>query len=116
MKANSKRVRAAKQTAIIKGICDRYMEGYLEHCNLQILLVLHEEFGFGAGRLERFMHRYREMYREMHDRYIAVEEDWGPDPDDPYRGSTHSRAMKRKLLEYVGLDYDAVVARLDREK
>lgn len=38
MKANSKRARAAKQTEVIKAICDRYMDGYLEHCDLQILV------------------------------------------------------------------------------
>lgn len=84
-----------------------YLEERIQYLDMLALLVLHEEFGFGAERLKRY---YRAISR-MADNYRRYDEpgapDWGRKDKDG-----HERlvlyALKRDLAA-IGFDYDAMV-------
>ncbi len=90
------------------------MEKYIEHADLVVLMVLHDKFGFGKDRLERFFIEIAPMY-EHYKRYMA-------DNDKTRFGDVDRRTNKfverddtwklKQDLKAVGFDYDAVVARL----
>ena len=69
---------AAEQKAVDRKIEKRLVE-YTENHNLEIiamtLLTLHEEFGFGEGRLRRFFDRYDETVEGLIRRYELDEDD-----------------------------------------
>lgn len=69
---------AAEQKAVDREIEKRLAE-YTDNHNLEIiamtLLTLHEEFGFGEGRLRRFFDRYDETVEGLIQRYELDEDD-----------------------------------------
>lgn len=93
----------------LRKMCDVYIDGYLEHCELQFYDVLASEFGFRRKRLERVMLEFIKRHREDKARYMRFEDDWGFDPNNPYKDSTHTIALKNRLRDAYGLDYDAMV-------
>ena len=86
---------AAKQamyTEIKKELADWDRKHYQE-LDALVLWVLHEEFGFGEGRLKRFHDRFDKSIGELVDRYVMDDE------DDVW-------LCTRKLKEY-GIDIEA---------
>lgn len=69
---------AAEQKAVDREI-EKQLAKYTENHNLEIiamtLLTLHEEFGFGEGRLRRFFDRYDEVVDDLVRRYELDEDD-----------------------------------------
>ena len=80
-----------------------------EDNNAFFLLALNQEFGFGAERLRRVIHRYNELseeytvmredgftYEEIHDRMCGALESIGIDPDQVYVGKNDFYDMQRR--------------------
>lgn len=85
-----------------------YMDEYITHLDMACLMVLHEEFGFGAERLKRY---YRAIM-PMADRYRKYdtpgEPDWGQKSKD---GKCRMSLWKQKKdLHDIGFEYDEIVA------
>ena len=81
-----------------------YMVERIMFLDMLALMVLHEEFGFGAQRLKRYYNAIMDMdarysvYRDGHD------PDWGKkDKDGNTRLDIYK--LKKDLLE-IGFDYD----------
>ena len=80
-----------------------------EDNNAFFLIALNQEFGFGAERLRRVIHRYNELseeytvmredgftYEEIHDRMCEALESIGIDPDQVYVGKNDFYDMQRR--------------------
>ena len=52
-------------------IIEQHADEYIEHMDLCILMVLHDEFGFGAARLERFYRAIEPKFAEYKNRYTV---------------------------------------------
>lgn len=109
-------VQKALVKAEMKRMCDAYLDGYVEHCDLLILTTLAEDFGFGRVRLERFMRNLVERHNAYKARYMLDDSDWGDDPENPYKGRTDAWAMKRRLREWHKFDYDEICERLTKNE
>ncbi len=94
------------------------MTKYVEHADLIALMVLHEEFGFGAERLKRFYAQIAPMF-ERYKFYMS-------DGDKTKFGEVYRKTgevierddtwvLKRDLKE-IGFDYDKIVDELVNEK
>lgn len=79
---------------------------HTENHNLEIiamtLLTLHEEFGFGEGRLKRFFDRYDEVVENLVQRYQL-------DEDDAPWIATHK--LKEMGIDVAAWHAEAVAAR-----
>ena len=92
-----------------------YMRERVQYLDMLALMVLHDEFGFGAERLKRY-------YRAIYDK--GTEYARYRDPKDPDWGKKDKRGVGRvdvwKLkadLMALGFDYDAMVDEsLDRDE
>ena len=69
----------AKEMKAVREECQRQFDGLMEGYNrqvvLQLLHVLHFEYGFGQQRLETFAQRIKEMQTGMRSRYELTESD-----------------------------------------
>lgn len=78
MKCNVPKL-TAKEMKAVREECQRQFDGLLEVYNrqvaLQLLHVLHFDYGFGQQRLENFSKRLREMQTGMRSRYELTESD-----------------------------------------
>ena len=93
----------------LRKMCDVYIDGYLEQCELQFYDMLADELGFRKKRLERAMRGWHKRHMADKARYIRDEDDWGFDPNTPYKDSTHTIGLKNRLRDAYGFDYDAMV-------
>lgn len=92
--------------------CRDKMDGYLQHMDCVILMVLHRDFGFGAERLKRF---YRAISR-VHDEYkfYVADSDKSTLYDAP-RDDNGNRVIRddtwklKEDLRRIGVDYDELV-------
>lgn len=94
-----------------------YTQAYLDDCIMRLdmvcLMVLHDEFGFGAERLKRY---YRAIC-PMADRYAGYND--GREPDFGKRtkgglGRMEIWKLKKDLYD-IGFDYDTIVAEEDEK-
>ena len=78
MKCNVPKL-TAKEMKAVREECQRQFDGLLKGYNrqvaLQLLHVLHFDYGFGQQRLETFANRLREMQTGMRSRYELTESD-----------------------------------------
>lgn len=78
MKCNVPKL-TAKEMKAVREECqrqfDELLKGYNRQVALQLLHVLHFEYGFGQQRLEKFEHRLKEMQTGMRSRYELTESD-----------------------------------------
>lgn len=91
-------------------IIEQHADEYIEHMDLCILMVLHDEFGFGAARLERFYRAIEPKFAEYKNRYTVKSDRTsfnGRDGDE--RNDTW--VLKRDLRA-IGFDYDAIVEKI----
>lgn len=69
----------AKEMKAVREECqrqfDELLDGYNRQVALQLLHVLHFEYGFGQRRLETFARRLKEMQTGMRSRYELPESD-----------------------------------------
>lgn len=84
-------VKEAMKKQIMKELADWDQKHYQE-LDALVLWVLHEEFGFGEGRLKRFHDRFSKSIDELIERYVM------DDSDDVW-------LCTRKLKEY-GIDIE----------
>lgn len=85
-----------------------YMRDRIQFLDMLALMVLHDEFGFGAERLKRY---YRAIYDKGQE-YAKYKEPNGPDWGKKDRfgyGRTDLYKLKKDLYD-IGFDYDAMVA------
>jgi hypothetical protein len=54
---------------------EKLLDNYNYEAAVQVLHILHFEFGFGEQRLQRFANKLREMQREQRERYELQDED-----------------------------------------
>ena len=87
-----------RERIIRKTIVDE-IEWLSEHCDLITLIVLHEEFGFGADRLKRAFRKTLTLHNEFKQKYMAA------DDTVTTKGRCDTYAMK-EYLKRIGFDYD----------
>ena len=87
-----------RERFIRKTIVDE-IEWLSEHCDLITLIVLHEEFGFGAERLKRAFRKTLTLHNEFKAKYMAA------DDTVTTKGRCDTYAMK-EYLKRIGFDYD----------
>ena len=79
MNVRLKKQPTAKQKSMIHNACKEVFLGNLKHYNydaaIQVIHILHFEFGFGQKRLERFAELLCKMQTEQRKRYELTEED-----------------------------------------
>ena len=75
------------------------IEWLSEHCDLITLIVLHEEFGFGAERLKRAFRKTLTLHNEFKQKYMAA------DDTVTTKGRCDTYAMK-EYLKRIGFDFD----------
>lgn len=83
-----------------------YMRERVQYLDMLALMVLHDEFGFGAERLKRY---YRAIY-EKGSEYLKYRDPKGPDwgkKDKLGYGRTEFYKLKKDLYD-IGFDYDAM--------
>ena len=104
MKAWHRYVQRQKNQALKNSVMEN-CDAYIEHMDLLMLWVLHEDFGFGAERLKRAYHaldkKFEDFRRYMGDDRTKFNE--GVERDDTW-------ALKYKLRE-IGFDYEEEVRR-----
>lgn len=88
-------------------IIEEHSDGYIEHMDLVILKVLHDEFGFGAVRLERFYRLIDKMFNE-YKKYLA-DNDKTSFFDKDKRGERDDTWKLKRDLREIGFDYDKIV-------
>lgn len=78
MKCNVPKL-TAKEMKAVREECqrqfDELLKGYNRQVALQLLHVLHFEYGFGQRRMEKFANRLKEMQTGMRSRYELTESD-----------------------------------------
>lgn len=96
---NAAQRRALKKqvAAEFNNVVDRYNHDTI----MQIIYILHNEFGFGQKRLERFAELLNKMQKDMDYRYEL------PESDIPW--------LCEKQLRESGIDVDALVEGGDSE-
>ncbi len=96
-----------------KTYTQEYLDEYIMRLDMVCLLVLHEEFGFGAERLKRY---YRAIC-PMADRYARYNDSREPDFGKKTKeGFCRMELWKLKRdLHNIGFDYDAIVAEEDEK-
>ena len=106
-----KAVSDAEADGLLKECGDK-LDGYLEHMDCVILMVLHRDFGFGAERLKKF---YRAISR-VHDEYkFYVADSDKSSLYDAKRDENGERVIRDdtwKLkgdLRRIGVDYNELV-------
>lgn len=87
-----------RERMIRKTIVDE-IEWLSEHCDLITLIVLHEEFGFGAERLKRAFRKTLTLHNEFKQKYMAA------DDTVTTKGRCDTYAMK-EYLKRIGFDFD----------
>lgn len=109
--AELKAVSDAEADRLLKECGDK-LDGYLEHMDCVILMVLHRDFGFGAERLKRF---YRAISR-VHDEYkFYVADSDKSSLYDAKRDENGERVIRddtwklKEDLRRIGVDYDELV-------
>lgn len=109
--AELKAVSDAEADRLLKECGDK-LDGYLEHMDCVILMVLHRDFGFGAERLKRF---YRAVSR-VHDEYkFYVADSDKSSLYDAKRDENGERIIRddtwklKEDLRRIGVDYDELV-------
>jgi microsomal dipeptidase-like Zn-dependent dipeptidase len=93
-----------------RNIVEENVDGYIQHMDMIVLVVLHDEYGFGARRLKKV---YESIVKkaEEYKKYIAdndrvyFNDDQGREREDTYNLKKH--------LKQIGFDYDAVVAEME---
>ncbi len=69
----------ANQKKVLNQECERVFHKYLEQYNkmviLQIMHILHFDFGFGKKRLKRFFSKLKEMQNRHIERYEVKDDD-----------------------------------------
>lgn len=93
-----------------RNIVEENVDGYIQHMDMIVLVVLHDEYGFGARRLRKV---YESIVKkaEEYKKYIA-------DNDRVYFNDAQGREREdtynlKKHLKQIGFDYDAVVAEME---
>lgn len=109
--AELKAVSDAEMDRLLKECGDK-LDGYLEHMDCVILMVLHRDFGFGAERLKKF---YRAISR-VHDEYkFYVADSDKSSLYDAKRDESGERIIRddtwklKEDLRRIGVDYDELV-------
>lgn len=87
-----------RERFIRKTIVDE-IEWLSEHCDLITLIVLHEEFGFGAERLKRAFRKTLTLHNEFKAKYMAA------DDTQLAKNRCDTNAMKQ-YLKRIGFDFD----------
>lgn len=88
-------------------IIEEHADEYIEHMDLVILMVLHDEFGFGARRLERFYRCIDKMFRE-YKKYLSDKDKTSFFDKDKREERDDTWTLKRDLKK-IGFDYDKIV-------
>lgn len=83
-----------------------HMSERIQYLDMLCLMVLHDEFGFGAKRLKRYYRAILGM-DDRYSRYRADEPDWGKKDRRGY-GRMDIYKLKADLAK-LGFDYDAMV-------
>ena len=83
----------------IKRILVDETDWLFQHCDLLMLIALHEEFGFGAERLRRFYSKIGTLHDEFKRKYMTAEDETTTD------GRCDTYVMKQ-YLKRIGFDYD----------
>lgn len=96
-----------------KTYTQEYLDEYLMWLDMIVLMVLHEEYGFGAERLKRY---YRAIC-PMADRYGRYDDHREPDfGKRTKKGLNRTSIWKlKKDLFDLGFDYDAIVNEEDEK-
>lgn len=84
------------------------MINYVEHCDLVVLWVLHNVFGFGEKRLRKYYRAFMKLYDEFQNRYKRE------DDIQTLGERGDSVALKAKLKE-IGFDYDKEIEEAKNE-
>ena len=82
---------------------------FIEHCDLIILWILHEVFGFGAKRLRRYYRAFSEAYDVFRDKYRRED-------DIRTLGERGDTVVLKVRLKEIGFDYDAEGEEILKEK
>ena len=84
---------------LVKNTIVKEMDWLSQHCDLLMLIALHEEFGFGAERLRKFYRKIVVLHDEFKNRYMAS--------DDKVLGEGRCDTYALKTyLKRIGFDYD----------
>ena len=83
----------------IKNAIVNEMDWLAQHCDLLMLIALHEEYGFGAERLRKIYRKIVKLHDEFKAKYMAS--------DDTVLGEGRCDTYALKsYLKRIGFDYD----------